>query len=228
MSKLPTPAKLGLLAAATLLALVAGWLLLIGPKRSETKKLAGEIAETRQAIASAQGASATPSPAPTIRVADLFKMSRAMPNTADVPGLLLQLSRVAAETGVNFESITPHDPVPGTGYQQISVDLVFEGRFYDLSDFLFRLRNFVSVHNGVLHATGRLFSVDSISFDQGTLHFPQVKAALTVSAYLYGDGTAPPVPVGEAAAATTSPTTPATADSQPIPAAPLGATAAGA
>ena len=108
-------------------------------------------------------------------------------------------------------------------YQQIGIDLAFEGRFYDLSDFLYRLRNLVAVHGGALNATGRLFSVDSIAFDQGSLHFPQVKATLTVSAYNFGDGTAAPVP-----AAATASTAPASEGSQPIPAAPPGATAAGA
>jgi hypothetical protein len=168
-----------------------------------------------------------------IKVADLFRLSRAMPSTADIPGVLLQLSNVAAETGVTFQSITPHDPVAYGAYEQISIDLSFEGRFYDLSDFLYRLRNLVSVHEGVLDATGRMFSVNSITFNQGTLSFPQVRAALTVSAYVYGDGTPPPVPTGVAPVGTPSPTTTTTpaavaADTKPIPAAPAGATAAGA
>jgi Tfp pilus assembly protein PilO len=160
-------------------------------------------------------------------VADLFKLSRAMPNTADIPGVILQLSSVAAETGVQFESITPHDPVSYGAYQQVAVDLSFEGRFYDLSDFLYRLRNLVGVHHGVLNATGRLFTVDSITFNQGTENFPQVKATLTVSAYVFGDGTAPPVPNGLTPTGT-APASPAIGDTQPVPAAPAGATAVGA
>jgi hypothetical protein len=156
--------------------------------------------------------------------------------------VLLQLSEISSETGVSFQSITPHDPVPQGAYERISIDLVFQGHFYDLSDFLYRLRNLVGVHAGVLNATGRLFSVDSISFDEGELSFPQVKAALTVSAYVFGDGTftsAPTVTVPPstapaltepppAAVPSTTTTTPATDNSQPIPPAPPGATAAGA
>ena len=226
MSKLPTPAKVGLLVAAVLLALVAGWFLVISPKRSDASTLKQQIADTRDQIAAAHGVRTQSEPA--IRVADLFKLSRAMPNTADIPGVLLQLSRVADETGVTFQSITPHDPVSLGAYQQIDIDLTFQGRFYDLSDFLYRLRNLVDVHNGVLNATGRLFTVDSISLDQGDDSFPQVKAALTVSAYVFGDGTTPPVPSGLAPESGATPTTPAIANSQPIPPAPTGATAAGA
>jgi Tfp pilus assembly protein PilO len=226
MSKLPTPAKLGLLAAGVLLALIAGWFLVISPKRSDVSTLKQQIDDTQTQIAVAHGVR-TPSQ-PAIRVADLFKLSRAMPNTADIPGVLLQISHVAEETGVTFQAITPHDPVSLGAYERIDIDLTFEGRFYDLSDFLYRLRNLVDVHQGVLNATGRLFSVDSISLDQGEQSFPQVKASLTVSAYVFGDGTAPPVPSGLAPESSTTPTTPAIADSQPIPPAPTGATAAGA
>jgi hypothetical protein len=229
MSKLPTPAKLGLLAGGILLALIAGWFIVVSPKRSDVKSVKQQIDVTRDQIAAAHGVR-TPSQ-PAIRVADLFKLSRAMPNTADIPGVLLQLSRVAEETGVTFQAITPHDPTPLGAYQRITIDLSFQGRFYDLSDFLYRLRNLVDVHAGVLNATGRLFSVDSINFDQGEQSFPQVKATLTVSAYVFGDGTVPPVPSGLAPESTPTPataTTPAIANSQPVPPAPAGATAAGA
>jgi hypothetical protein len=226
MSKLPTPAKIGLVAAGVLLGLVAGWLLVISPKRSDVTTLKQQIESTRDEIAAAHGVH-TPSQ-PAIRVADLFKLSRAMPNTADIPGVLLQISRVAEETGVTFEAITPHDPTSLGAYERIDIDLTFQGRFYDLSDFLYRLRNLVDVHNGVLNATGRLFSVDTINLNQGEQDFPQVKATLTVSAYVFGDGTAPAVPSGLAPEGGTTTTTPAIANSQPIPPAPAGAAAAGA
>ncbi len=223
MSKLPTPAKLGLLTAAIVAVLVAGWFAVVAPKRHEAAKVQTEIESVRSEIAVARAALQPKPKTPAIRVADLFNLSRAMPNGADIPGVLLQLSHVAKETGVSFESITPHEPVLLSTYRQIPIDLVFEGRFYDLADFLYRLRNLVAVHGGELHATGRLFTVDSIAFDQGSLMFPQVKATLTVSSYSFGDGTTPAVPAAPSPLSAS-----ASEDSQPIPAAPSGATAAGA
>lgn len=230
MSKLSTPAKLSLLAAGVVIALVAGWFLVVSPKRSEAKKLQAQITEVQAQIDVREAALDHPQAAAksAIRVADLFELSRAMPDRADVPGVLLQLSRVAEETGVVFDSITPHDPVPQGAFQQIDFDLVFEGRFYDLSDFLYRLRNLVGVHDGVLNATGRLFTVGSISFDQGSSQFPQVKATLTVSAYVFGDGTTTTLPLTATAAAAGAPTAPTAESSLPIPAVPAGPTAAGA
>jgi Pilus assembly protein, PilO len=227
MSKLPTPAKLGLLGAVVVLVLAAGWFLVIAPKRSESAKLQTRIAAARAEIASRQ-ASRSPSHETAIRIAGLFNLSRAMPTSADIPGVLLQLSHVAGETGVSFDSVTPHTPVQLGSYQQIGVDLVFEGRFYDLSDFLYRLRNLVAVHGGELNTTGRLFSVDSISFEQGSLSFPQVKATLSVSVYVFGNGTPPPVAAGASSTGAPSSTASAGQSPQPSPAAPAGATAAGA
>lgn len=227
MTKLPTPAKYALLGVAVVIGLVAGWFAVVAPKRHQATKLQAQIDEARAKIAAVH--SETPGePAPqSIRVADLFKLSRAMPSQADVPGILLQLSRVSHETGVEFQSITPHDPVQVGTYQKIGIELAFEGRFYDLSDFLYRLRNLVVVRDGVLNATGRLFTVDSISFDQGAAQFPQVQAKLNVSAYVFGDGTGAPISAGATAPGTQT-TTSSSEGTQPVPAAPSGATAAGA
>ncbi len=226
LSSLSDRAKYALLAGAVLLLLVVGWFAVVSPKRSEAAKVQSQIDDTQAQIDARRAAlHAPPSSEPSIRVADLFKLSRAMPNQADMPDVLLELSRVAHETGVQFQSITPHDPVQQTAYQQVGIDLVFQGRFYDLSDFLYRLRNLVSVRDGVLTATGRLFTVNSISFSQGSHQFPQVQATLNVSAYVFGDGTGAAVP-GTASAAQT--TTGSSEGTQPVPAAPAGASAAGA
>jgi type II secretory pathway component PulM len=238
VSKLSTRGKLGVIGGGALLVLLIGWFAVVSPKRSEASKIQVQIEDAQTQLDTARAARVQQH-GPVIHVADLFRLSRAMPNRADIPNVLLQLSDIAADTGISFESITPHDPVSMGGYMQLGIDLVFEGHFYDLSDFLYRLRNLVSVHDGVLQATGRLFTVDSVSFDEGHLQFPQVKATLTVSAYVYGDGTAAPIPPEALAAgpgATTSttpttstiPTTPTTEDAQPIPAAPAGSSAAGA
>ena len=251
--KLPAPGKAAAVVGVMLVVLALGYFVVIKPKRSEAAKISAEITATRDQITALQTTTNQPS-GPVIHVADLFKISRAMPDRADLPSILLQLSEIAAETGVAFQGITPHDPVQVGAYQQIGIDLTFEGHFYDLADFLYRLRNLVGVHQGVLSATGRLFTVDSIQFNEGDLLFPEVKATLTVSAYVFGDGTltieptftdtsttatTPGAPVTPAPGTTTpaapaspgaptTPAAPATEGSQPIPAAPPGASAAGA
>jgi len=100
VSKLSTPAKLGVLVGALLILLVAGWFVAIAPKRSEATKLAGQIDDTRAQIVVAQRLSSQPpTQTPTIRVADLFQLSRAMPSRAENHSM-------AAADGCDFPSST--------------------------------------------------------------------------------------------------------------------------
>jgi Tfp pilus assembly protein PilO len=185
----PKPRLAILTALALAVALAAGYAGLVKPHRTDAATLAARIDTVRAkldaagAVTSGAGAESTP-----IRVADLFQLSRAMPDSPDLPDVLLQLSEIARETGVTFKSITPSAPVATATYQQLPIDLVFAGHFYDLADFLYRVRNLVGVHDGQLDATGRLYAVDSIALDEGSVKFPEVEAKLRVDAYVFGTG----------------------------------------
>ena len=86
------------------------------------------------------------------------------------------------------------------------IELTFEGDFYSLSDFLYRVRSLVGVNSGRLNAKGRLFTIDKLAFTEGDDGFPQVAAALTVSAYLYGSGPVSGAPTVAPSTSTTTPT----------------------
>jgi len=207
-----------------LVVLAAGLFLLVLPQQDKAKSISKEIAATQQQIVQAR-ALAEQKPAQPIRVADLFKLVKAMPDRLDMPGILLQLNQTASDSGIEFDSISPSPATPGTGYQVVPIALEFNGNFYDLNDFLFRLRNLVSVRGGKLGATGRLFSVGSIDFAEGQSGFPNIHAQLHVNAYVYGTGVPastvapPPTPATTSTTpATTTPgttTTPAPASSTP-------------
>jgi hypothetical protein len=212
--------KLSPVAASVVVALVAlvflaaGMFLLVMPQRDKAKSLSKEIASTQQQIVQAR-ALAEQKPAQPIRVADLFKLVKAMPDRLDMPGILLQLNQTASDSGIEFDSISPSPATPGTGYQVVPIALEFNGNFYDLNDFLFRLRNLVSVRGGKLGATGRLFSVASIDFAEGQSGFPNIHALLHVNAYVYGTGVpastvAPPLAPSTTTSTTPTTTTPAT------------------
>ena len=213
-----------IVAVFALLILGAGVFLLVLPERHNAAGLAKEIASTQQQITQAR-ALAEQKPAQPIHVADLFKLVKAMPDRLDMPGILLQLNQTASDSGIEFDSISPSPATPGTGYQVVPIALEFNGNFYDLNDFLFRLRNLVSVRGGKLGATGRLFSVGSIDFAEGQSGFPNIHAQLHVNAYVYGTGVPastvapPPTPATTSTTpATTTPgttTTPAPASSTP-------------
>ena len=211
--RLPLPALLAIIVVGALLAVVAGWFLLVSPKRVEAQRLQHEIDSTQAQIASYHTQSLAARGRTPIKVADLFRLSKAMPDRADMSGVLLQLNQIAADTGITFQSIAPQTSVPISGYQAMPIQLNFQGNFYNLADFLFRLRNLVAVQHGQLSATGRLFAIDTLSFSQSQEGFPQIAATLVVDAFVYGTQTT----------ATVTPTT--TSSTPPLAS---GATAAGA
>jgi hypothetical protein len=152
-----------------------------------------------------------------------------MPDQTNMPDLLLQLSRVARDSGIEFDSITPQAPAVASGFSSVPINLVFQGNFYELSDFLYRLRNLVGVRDGQLDAFGRLFDVAGIEFAEGSKHFPQLKASLTVNAFVFGTNVAEPNPATTGTTPTT--TTPAptsTAPTQTTTSPPASAAALGA
>jgi Tfp pilus assembly protein PilO len=216
VKSLPKPAALAIVIVALLVVTLLGYFLLISPQRSKSAGLVEEAQSIETQIQALRIANAQVQTAEPIRVADLFRVSKAMPSTDDMPGVLLELNRIARETGIRFESITPQAPTDAGGYQRRPIDLVFDGNFYELSDFIFRLRSLVRVRGGQLEATGRLFTVNSLNFTESERNFPRIKATLNVSAYVYGTGVPTPAPPPPPA-----PAAPAPAGAQPpAPAAP--------
>jgi Pilus assembly protein, PilO len=157
-----------------------------------------------------------------------------MPDRTDMPDLLLELSQLARDTGIRFDSISPQSGAAIGSYQVIPISVTFNGNFYNLADFLYRLRSLVSVHGGRLDASGRLFSVDTLTFNESPLHFPQIQASLVIDAFVYGSGSPPPLvatpPPTTTSTDTTSTTTTASATTTTTPSEPAatGASATGA
>jgi hypothetical protein len=177
-----------LVGAAALLVLLAGLFVLVLPQSHNAAHLSDELATTQTQIVTAR-ALAAQKPEQRIRVADLFKVVKAMPDDTDMTGIMLQLQETAAEAGVQFDSIQPEALQPGTGFNLEPIDLTFDGNYYSLTDFLFRLRKLVSVHRGTLDATGRLFSVGRIDFAPAEKGFPAITATVHVNAYVFSPST---------------------------------------
>lgn len=180
----------------------AGYFLVVSPKKGEAIRLDEQIAATSVELAAARAAAEAQDDTQPIAVADIFRLATAMPSSPDMPGILLELSRIAEETGIRFKSISPQSALAVGAYTSVPIDVSFDGSFYALSDFLFRLRTLVSVRRGELHAAGRLFSVETVSFSEAETGFPKLAAALKLQAYVYGagvSGTTIPLPVDPSA-----------------------------
>jgi len=204
------------IALALLIVAAIGFFLLVKPKMDESSTLDERIAEFQSKIDVALAAQRA-SGGEAIKVADLFRVTKAMPDTTDMSSVILELNAVATASGVEFISIAPQAPVAREGgFLAVPIKLTFEGSYYDLTDFLFRLRNLVIVRDGELESSGRLFTLDALDLHEGSLGFPQVQAAITLSAYSYS-----PAPAA-AAPATTPPATTTTTPAPGDPAAAIG------
>jgi len=205
-----------------------GYLFMVAPLGTQALKLQQQVSDEQTQMVTKRAELKSGEHPPAIQVADIFKLDRAMPESEDMPGIILTLSNVAQEAGISFDLIEPVTGVtqPSGGIQVVRVHLLFNGDFYGLSDFLYRLRSLVTVRNGALNATGRLFNVDSVSFDVSGDAFPQIAAELYVDAYLYGGSGASSSSPATPPSTTTTPTDTTSTDSSTD--LPSDATAAGA
>jgi type IV pilus assembly protein PilO len=196
-------------AGALLIVTLVAYFVLIRPKRAEAGRLGEQIAKLEADISAAKLAAHPKEADSKLKVADIFELAKAMPDRDDMPGIILELNSTAAAAGVRFKAIAPQSAVVQEGYRVIPISLTFEGNYYDLTDFLFRMRNLVSVDEGKLSASGRFFTLDTLDLHEADL--PQIEALLVVSAYVYDPNahstTPAPVPVPTTTGTTTGTTT---------------------
>jgi type IV pilus assembly protein PilO len=170
---------------------VAGYFGLIPPEGAKVKRIKADEQAAQAAIDDYNHKVQLARSTPKIRIADVYRLAKAMPSETDMPDLVLELSQLARDSGIRFDSISPQPAVPIGSYTVLPISVTFNGTFYDLADLLYRLRSLVSVHAGQLDATGRLFSVDTLSFGESPLKFPRIQATLVIDAYVYGNVSAP-------------------------------------
>ena len=205
--KLPQSAQIAITVGAFLLIAIAGYFVAVKPQKSKAASLSAQIAAKDSQISDAQALLAKAKNAQKVRVADLFRLTKAMPDQPDEAGIVLELNAVARESGITFDSITPQGSTALSGYQVVPINVVFDGNYFQLTDFLFRLRSLVDVRRGALGADGRLFTVDTIQFDESPLNFPQIRASLVLDAFIYGTSSTVSAPPQTSVPATTPGTT---------------------
>ena len=235
LKTLPSWATIAIIVGGVLVAGLAGWFLLVRPQGAKLTDLKRQTTDVQQKIDAYNQQVAAARAAPKIEIADVYRLAKAMPDNTDMPDLVLELSQLARDTGIRFDSISPQAVVAIGSYAVLPISVTFNGNFYNLADFLYRLRSLVSVHAGRLDATGRLFAVDTLTFNESALKFPQIQATLVIDAFVYGNGAPAPAPAAAPAATppatdttTTSTTTTSTTTTTPTETAASGASATGA
>lgn len=222
-AKLSRRSSVFLIIGGDLLLLLLGWMLLVSPQRQTARSIAHATQAAEAQIQEAQRLAQQPStPAsavpkqPEIRTAALYQLAKAMPETTDMPDVLLELDQVARASGVTVNTITPGGISGGNGFGVLPISISFSGDFYSLTDLLYRLRTLVSVRHGELDASGRLFAVDSVGLSGSG---NQLSASVTVNAFVYGAGVATTPAVTIPAATDTSSTDTTTSTTTPAPSA---------
>ena len=215
----PQGVVVGGIVGAGLFVLLIGWFVVVRPQSHKASSLAAQTASVQSQITSNLAAiaaqkNATAVVAPKIRVADVYKLAKAMPSAVDMPDILLELSQVANDAGVDLQNISPNPPASdGT----IGLGMSVSGDFFTVTDLLYRLRNLVTVRNGALEATGRLFSVDTISFSPSGAG--KIDATIALHTYTYNGSAAvatpAPAPVATSTDTTSTDTTATTTTDTP-------------
>jgi Tfp pilus assembly protein PilO len=183
MRTLSPRVQYALVVVGVLAVALAGWLLLVGPKRSEVAQLDRELGELKSAQVVQPGQPAKPS------VVREFVLAKAMPDTADMAGLVLDLSDLSSNHGLDLVSLAPQPAVAGQGFEAIPLQAVVEGRFTAVSSFLRRLRKRVGLRNGRVELNGRLYTVDKVDIAAGAESGARtLRATLTMNAYRFGTG----------------------------------------
>ncbi len=182
------------------------WLFMVSPKHGEAAEVWADVAAAELRLAEARAASDRPGRggAP---VADVFRLAKAMPASADQASLVLELSKLAQASGVTLRVITPQDALAGLGGPTlIPISVTVGGRYSEITKFVKRTQTLIEVRDGKIDAKGRLFAVQSLELGESqTESFPALDATVVLHAYVY-DGPIVPVDVPDAPAEGLEPT----------------------
>ena len=186
---------------------LGSYMLLVAPQKSKAVALSGAIDAAQSSLYVLRNHPYAhhvqkPKP-PDVQAADLFRLTKAMPDSQDVPGILLSLERLVQASSLELVSVQPPPSTPSvqstTGYTAVPITVTVNGTYAKVAKFLQRLRDSVVVTHDHLKVTNRLYIPTQISLSVVTGE--TLNASIGLSAFVYGT---PPAPV---VASTTTATT---------------------
>lgn len=193
---------------AILAVFLLGWFLLLSPQRSKVSKLDTQIEDTDTQLAAVTRLLHSPVAKQSIAALKIAKV--AVPDDPNVAQLLRQLSAASAQAGVELDTITPQAPVAAAAGEEIPLGVTVTGRYFAIQRFFRILRTRAVLNGDKLRASGRLYTVDGISFSGATTSPSSgtgqaapanlVSATITVNAFAFST----PVVAGATPTDTTS------------------------
>lgn len=172
--------------AALVLVLLGLWFVVVSPKRSEASDLKNEVAAAQAELTQRKADLARPSAAVTVRASDVFRLAKALPEDANVAGVILDVNQLAARHGLSLEGFQPTAIVPVSGYYAQPLTVTVQGRFGDVSKFLSDIRELVKVKKGRLLVSGRLYTVTEVRLGKpegDNVTYPVVRAGILMNAF---------------------------------------------
>jgi Tfp pilus assembly protein PilO len=118
--------------------------------------------------------------------ADLIKLHEVVPSEAAVPSFIVALTSTAQASGLAPLGVTPQATAAGVPFSVQPITLHFDGQYFDVEDFLYRLENYVAYRNGQFLVTGRMFSVVNMTLSKTTLAtktWPDLDVLVTINGY---------------------------------------------
>ncbi len=205
--------RIVIMVVLALVAVGAGWMFVVSPKRSEASSLNTQVSSEQSQLTAAQGQVAAGMSARhefAGQYAELAKLGEAVPPDDDVPSLIYQVQSAAAASHVSFrglqlssagassssssstspngQSTTPQLPpgaaVGAAGLPTEQFTITLSGNYFSLSSFFNKLEGFVFTENGTLMIRGRLMTINAISLVPGPSGFPQITASVSATTYI--------------------------------------------
>jgi Tfp pilus assembly protein PilO len=202
MSTQLSPKTLAIVLTAVIMVLGGGgWFGLVASQRSTASDLGVQLEDGEASLAALQAdeqkaiaPKATSKGKATVaetKAEQRNQLALAFPRSVEMPSILLQVQRLATKTGVTLDAFAPTTPTVMSGYQTIPIDVTVSGGYREVQSFIRALRTQAGTTRGRVHATGRLFSVETLGITAGGAGLPSLTAALQIQAFIYTG-----VPVG--------------------------------
>ena len=197
-----------------LVVLAGGWFFVIQPKRQQASKLGAQLSTAQSELSSVQAQVAGDEAAKSAfgkNYTTLARLGEAVPTNDNVPSLVYQLQNAASGSKVDFRGLTlnpasssssttpttsssasqaataalpPGAAVGEAGFPIEPFTFTFQGNFFHLSNFFHRLQRFVVANNNTVAVSGRLMTLNAISFQASQSGFPQITATISATTYL--------------------------------------------
>lgn len=202
----------------------------LGAQRDQLATIQTEANALRDTVARLQ----TSAKGESRRTAERLRLSKALPDSPQIPGVMVQLQRLADRANVELTSIKTNQYSDFGSIRGTEFEVKVSGRFFDVDDFLYRLHRQVEVNERDRPVVGgRLFATTSVdlTLSQGDAASggpiadeDEVVATLKVLAFSSVPAGAAPAATGTPVASTPAAPAGGSGSSEPATAPPATAT----